>query len=382
MAQRPRLKKIGEWSLAIAVSLVVVEVMLQAAVRLGFTDLDLPGYSLRQAQPFWQDIDADFGVWHPSDAVYRHSKSCFDVTYASNAHGMRDPDVAVASSAPRVIVLGDSFVEGWGLALGRRFTDRLTDLTGIAHLNFGAAGEFGSTQDYVLYKALASKFDHRAVILAILPENDFLDDAPAPSRLRAGARHRPYLIGTYPDYRIEYPAGPWSPEKPWSWYAKNVLREFWLTYRAADHGIALLQQAIAFWRKAKTFDPLHSYYFDFKPEEFDRLRYAIEQIKALASDRPFLILTVPVEMDYRRAAVAGTPPPLTRKLTELSARLGITYIDLLQAMNESDREKYFLACDPHWSESGHAQAAAANAEWSFYRRENEALARSTDPPLR
>jgi lysophospholipase L1-like esterase len=359
-------KKIGQWLVAIAVSLVCVELVLQAAVRLGFADLDLPSYSLAQAQPFWQEVNADFGVWHPANARYRHRRSCFDLIYTSNAYGMRDRDVAMASPARRVVVLGDSFVEGWGVDGGRRFTEQLNSLTGIDHLNFGVAGDFGPTQASVLYKTLAAKFDHRAVIFTILPENDFLDDMPFPQRLRQGARHRPYLIGRYPDYRLQYPAGGWSPDRHRSWFFKNVLREFWLTFRAGDHAVQLVQQLIAYWQKKGDFDPLHSFYFDYTQEDFDRLRYAIEQIKATAGDRPVLIVSIPVMMDYWRAASAGTTPPLTRQLSELSARLGIAYIDLLQHMNGTDRERYFLACDPHWSDLGHRRAAEVMATWGFY----------------
>jgi lysophospholipase L1-like esterase len=365
---RPLSRRLVDWLVAIAISLACVEIALHAAVRLGFSDLDLPGYSLAQAQPFWQDINADFGVWHPANARYRHHKSCFDLTYTSNAHGMRDRDVELASSASRVVVLGDSFVEGWGVADEHRFTERLAALTGVAHLNFGVSGDFGSTQAYLLYKTLASRFDHRAVILAILPQNDFRDDMPLPQRLRRGARHRPYLIGNYPDYALRYPAGGWPPDRQWSWQVKNVLREFWLTFRAADHAVGLGQQAIAFWRKSKMFDPLHSFYFDYAPEQLDRLRYAIERIKAIAGDRAMLIVTIPHDMDYRRAAVAGGTPPLTRALADLARTLGIAYADLLERSNAEEREQYFLSCDPHWSEAGHRLAAEVIAEWSFYRR--------------
>jgi lysophospholipase L1-like esterase len=365
---RPLSRRLVDWLVAIAISLACVEIALHAAVRLGFSDLDLPGYSLAQAQPFWQDINADFGVWHPANARYRHHKSCFDLTYTSNAHGMRDRDVELASSASRVVVLGDSFVEGWGVADEHRFTERLAALTGVAHLNFGVSGDFGSTQAYLLYKTLASRFDHRAVILAILPQNDFRDDMPLPQRLRRGARYRPYLIGNYPDYALRYPAGGRPTDRQWSWQVKNVLREFWLTFRAADHAVGLGQQAIAFWHKSKMFDPLHSFYFDYAPEQLDRLRYAIERIKAIAGDRAMLIVTIPHDMDYRRAAVAGGTPPLTRALADLARTLGIAYADLLERSNAEEREQYFLSCDPHWSEAGHRLAAEVIAEWSFYRR--------------
>jgi hypothetical protein len=191
---------------------------------------------------------------------------------------------------------------------------------------------------------------------------------PLRPRLRKGARHRPYLIGNYPDYELRYPEGGWSPRTEWSWQVKNVLREFWLTFRAADHAVGLGQQAIAFWRKSRLFDPLQSFYFDYAPEQFDRLRYAIERIKAIADDRAMLIVTIPHDMDYRRAAVAGDRPPLTNALADLSRRLGIAYVDLLERSDAAERERYFLECDPHWSAAGHRLAAEVIAEWSFYRR--------------
>src|SRR5215472_12688294 len=109
------LKTAGQWLLAIAISLACVEAMLQAAVRLGFADLDLPSYSLKEADPFWQDVNPDFGVWHPANARFRHERSCFDLAYTSNAFGMRDRAATLPASSPRVVVLGDSFVEGWGV---------------------------------------------------------------------------------------------------------------------------------------------------------------------------------------------------------------------------------------------------------------------------
>jgi hypothetical protein len=202
----------------------------------------------------------------------------------------------------------------------------------------------------------------------VLPENDFFDDLPVPWRLRRGARHRPFLVGTYPDYRLAYPEGGWSPDKHTGWHVKNLLREFWLTYRVGDYAIAVSQQVLAFWRKRGEFDPTHSLYFDYTPEDFGRLRYAIEQIKAAAGERPVLVVTIPVEMDYQRAKAAGTPP-LTRELETMAAELGITYVDLLERMNDAQHARYFLKCDPHWSTLGHEQAARFISTWSYYRQQ-------------
>src|SRR5262249_32734006 len=268
--------------------------MLHVAVMAGVADIDLPSYSLKQAEPFWQDVDPDFGAWHVSNGRFRHRRSCYDLVYTSNGFGMRQGATTLKSRAPRVVVLRESSGEGGGVEAAATCTDRLAAMTGIEHLNFGVAGNFGPTQEFVLYRTLAARFDHDAVILAILPENDFLDDLPGPWRLRRGERHRPFLVGTYPDYRLAYPEGEWSPDRHTGWHVKNVLGEFWLTFRVADHAIQTAQQAIAFWRKRGEFDMTHSFYFDYTPEDFGRLRYAIEQIKAAAGDRPMLIVTIPV----------------------------------------------------------------------------------------
>jgi SGNH hydrolase-like domain, acetyltransferase AlgX len=58
---------------------------------------------------------------------------------------------------------------------------------------------------------------------------------------------------------------------------------------------------------------------------------------------------------------------LTRALAELARSLGIAYVDLLERSNAEEREGYFLACDPHWSQAGHRLAAEVVAGWSFYR---------------
>jgi lysophospholipase L1-like esterase len=361
-----------EGLLVIAISLVALEIALQAVVRLGYLGVSLPSYSLAEAEPFWQDLNADFGVWHPPNAHFRHRKSCFDVSYDSNSHGMRDREVTIASTEPRVVVVGDSFVEGWGVEYGQRFTERLEELTGIKHLNFGTSGDFGSTQAFILYRSLAAKFDHRAVIFAIFPGNDFLDDRPLEWRLQPGARHRPYLVGTYPHYELRYPAGEFLPGWRKQSRLKTMLYEFWLTARVVDYAIVAFRQAMVARAVADEWSN-QSHYFDYKREEFDRLRYAIEQIKAVARDRPVLIFTIPVMQDYLRAAAADRAPPLTQELRTLSANLGITYFDLLELIEiarvpKADVLNYYLRCDGHWAETAHRIAAEALAKWDFYRR--------------
>jgi GDSL-like lipase/acylhydrolase family protein len=361
--------KLREWAIVLVLSLVAIEVAFQAAVRLGFVHFGLPSYSAANAVPFWQVINKDFGVWRPPNARYRHRKTCFDVVYTTNSHGMRDPKRSLSSSQPRVAVLGDSMVEGWGIADGHRLTDRLTKLTGIEHLNFGSAGGFGTTQAWLLYKTLASTFDHRAVIFTILPDNDFIDDEPEPPET-ASRSHRPYLEGRYPDYTLRLPQRLGSRQR-WEQTFNAFLDEFSLTYSARQHVIELVKSRWAALRRSIA-DPtpvaIKSYYYDYTPDQFDRLRYAVEQIKSIAGERPVLIVSVPLVRDYERVAREGKPPPLTSALRSLAANVGTSYVDLLELTKDADWPSHFLACDGHWSHEGHRVAAEILARHHPLRR--------------
>ena len=279
-------RKLREWLLAIVITLVSVELALIAAAWSGIVDLPLPSYSASGRDPFWEMTSPDFGVWHRPNASFRHQRACFDVVYTSNAYGMRDHAVEMKSSAPRVVVLGDSFVEGWGVAYGNRFVDRLENLTGLEHLAFGTSGAFGPTSEWQLYKALGSKFDHDAVILEILPDNDFADDMPLRYKSRAS------LVGSYPDYQLHRPdmshRGEGVSVDDWT-----VVHNFWLTSTAIEAIVAYGPQRLTHLLSDMTGVAPKSHYYEYTPAQFDRMRYAIEQIKSIAGDRPMLVFSIP-----------------------------------------------------------------------------------------
>ncbi len=78
-------------------SLVAIEVAFQAAVRLGVVHFPLPSYSLANAGPVLARPQRRFRGLASAHATYRHRKTCFDVTYTSNSHGMRDAEVSLTS---------------------------------------------------------------------------------------------------------------------------------------------------------------------------------------------------------------------------------------------------------------------------------------------
>lgn len=347
--------------------LVILELGLHAVVRLGLLDVSLPTYRAENAWSFWVDVDPAFGVWHLPHAQYRHAKACFDVPYRANGFGMRGHETAERHAGPRVAVLGDSFAEGWGVADGKRAPDLLERESHIEHLNFGTSGDFDPVQYWQLYRTLAKRFDHDAVLVMVLPNNDFPPPGPPP----ADARWAPRLEGAYPNYRLTYPARKFAPQpRDWKRYLVNLPGEFWLTYRTGMFLVGYVSAVRA--HNAGTPEQgaaQRSRYYNYTRQEFGRMRYAIEQIANEAAGKRVLVVTIPRPDDFA-AAADGKAPPLPAELAKVAAGAGIDYIDLLPAMQRDaagQPGKWFLTCDGHWSEAGHAEAEKVIREgWSYY----------------
>lgn len=359
---------------SLLVTTVVFLVLLEAgcfiAIKAGWFPVELPGYTLSGSGWFWRILSPDFGVWHEANDYMIHERQCFNVTYRSNSFGMRDAEVAKEADGHRVVVLGDSFVEGWGVEYGERFTELIERDKKVELLNFGTAGGFGSTQSFVLYKTLASKFSHTAVIFAVLPDNDFKEDEPPSGEVDSGGRWRPMLVGTYPNYQLTYPSPIFSPATRFDQRIEYFMEQFWITYRVVKYYHSYFKNMYKSYndpRRPK--GTAYAGYYDYNQEQFDRLRYSIEQIKALAGPRPMLVVTIPRQSDFRRAEGSLGEPPLRKDLAKLAADLGVTYFDLMIGMGETDNfDGYFHTCDGHWSSKGHTKAAEIVGKWNYFER--------------
>lgn len=329
--------------LGLAVSLVLggaaFEAVTWLAVAQGWLDTPRPN---RGSTGFWWGGHPTLGVWRHPDSEGTLPGACFSVTYRTNSVGARDRERPRRADGPRVVVLGDSFLEGWGLELEDRLSDRLERATSIPHLNFAMA-HFGPYQELLVYRELASGFEHHAVIASVLPANDFADVelALAESIPDYEYRYRPYLEGEPPHYREVFHREP---------FLRRLLRQHSYVWNAVASRLGAL-------RSRPRERPDRSWFYDAEEPRVQRMEEILRRLAAEVGDRPLAVLLIPTLRDLRRYRRSG-PPPLAERLEAAGRRDGYRTIDLLSAMAGRSRNwpAYFLPCDYHWSRFGNRTA--------------------------
>jgi len=330
--------------------LLAVVLAIPLAFELGFAIAVETGW-VRTQRPsrggtgFWKGQHPVFGVWHAPDTVKQHTSRCFRVEYRTNSVGARDVERSRTATRPRVVVLGDSFLEGWGVDESQRLSNRLEAATGIEHLNFAMA-HFGPYQAYLAYRELARHFDHDAVIVSVVPASDFRDIDYA-AALELGwyeFRYRPYLVGEAPSYQhLDHREPGWRRWLRRHSYAFNAVRQ------------ALRNRAL------RAMPPPTSRFYDFSQREYRRLEAILERLVAAADGKPILVLLIPTPADLQRYLASGQGDPLSARMAGFATRHGVQLVNLLPPMAADLRraQGYFHDCDIHWNAFGNAVATEA-----------------------
>lgn len=357
------LRRVGAFLAGVALmgatTAVLLEISLRVAEKLGvFTS------TARLTEPgFYRDANPKYGIWHPPNFEYRARSECFDVVYASNSWGMRDRDRSLAADRPRVAVLGDSFVEGIGVASDDRMTDLLEKRTGIPHLNFGTAANFSSVQEWLLYEDLVSRFDHDLVLLFSFPNNDFLENDP--ERWWQRDRYRPYLRRTNGNkqfelwYPVSFDEAQAAAERQLLWnhvYNRLYVYRFF-SWLDSQIRVRLAQGTLGS-------GTVYSGYLHFTELDLERLFESYRRIRDAAGDRPLVVFTIPRFSDLVYARERGGLHELPQRIAQFAASEDrIEYADLTPMFLEhadatgTELSDYFLPCDGHWNELGNAVAA-------------------------
>ena len=336
---------------------------LELVARIGVATGWLPysTYATNRQPQYWVDIDPIVGRWRYSNVSYHNTANCIDVDYQTNAVGARDQERSIRSNAEdRVVVLGDSFAEGWGVAVGDRMTNLLEAETGIEHLNFGTAG-WGTIQQWQYYKHYARRYDHSAVFLFAFPQNDFADNNPD---LQDHSFYRPYLRKTDDAFKIFYTVEfdqRNTSERPTYKAIKNAIDNNIYLANVLRRGVKLLKGIGA----NQNAEPV-SDYDKFSDEDIELFVYVLGQIAELADQRRVYVITIPTAKDFDAAKKSGGDFELIRKLQTFAEQArNVTIVDLAPYFLSNAAEfgrtyrDYTFTCDRHWGPLGNRVAADA-----------------------
>ncbi len=359
---------------------------VEIVIRIGVAWNVLPYrvYPTNREPQFWADIDPVVGRWRYPNATFRNVFPCFDETYRTNSVGARDPERALRSAAPqRVVVLGDSFTEGWGVARGDRISDILEAETGIEHLNFGTSS-WGTIQQWLYYREYAQHYDHSAVFLLLWPANDFHDNDP--DHQNPGL-YRPYLRKTADGHEVWYTVAfdrRFTGANSAFEIVKNTIDNNWYLANILRTAVRLIKDDVLLDATGPDND-----YDNFTATDIDRLLFVLGEITTIAGDRPFYIITIPSERDVAFAQRQATGalaagPSVARNIATGKTTSGFHLIDTLETFAAdagnvqiidllpafiADAEAtgrsfgdYTHGCDYHWSATGNRVAARALLE--------------------
>lgn len=359
-------------------SLLLCALLMEAGIflltRLNVLNINTPSYDtsmLLFKHTHMVPYDKHIGKWHVPNVKKRHTKACFDVLYETNSYGALDREHEKKSDKKRVVVLGDSYMVGWGLDYKERMSTLLEEATGVKHLNFACAGH-DPVQYLQVYKTRAKEFDHEAVIIGLFPDNDLTTahNPPEPGELY----DHPFYSGHYPDYKLHLPNKLVDLNNRMDVLYSNAkrfrLKSFLKTFTYTYNAIIYVEQLIKA-RRAAGNGPrqIQSIYYDYAQKQIDLLRFILESMSEEAKGKKVLLFTIPRARDMEKYLETGEAPPFPREIEKICSDVGFDYLDLMPGLLEMDQdwEKLIFPCDMHLSAFGNEAATGILLQTPFYR---------------
>ena len=371
---------IKDFFIVLIVSFLSLEGLSFGATKLNlFLVNDTPSLYVNSVSIEYQDIAygrterEKWGAWHASNGVFRHSKSCFDITMSFNEIGARDESFSDVSPSS-LFLLGDSFAEGFGVSRKDMSEFLIQENLDLSVLNFGAAGDVGPLQQLLIYDE-HDDLPHQGVIIYLLPANDFTDNDLEVWQAIDQTRYRPYfnregnpLIPFY--FPNAIPRDNFASDV--SGGLKQFIKDnFWVS-NALRSTLMLMRGETQIITDNTYVTP--SFYYDATELQQTNLTLAYEAVLDLASDKNVLFVIIPGGNDIKRYFEDPLPDSykdsywyqtLFSFMDRESQRVEI--LDLMDYL-PSQPQNLFFECDGHWSPNGNRWAA--NIISRFVRDEN------------
>jgi hypothetical protein len=307
----------------------------------------LPSYdrSYLDSQAFMADMDSTFGIWRAPNKVSRVTRSCFDVEYKSNSVGARDSEFDTADSKHRIFMLGDSYLEGYGVDYGERISELIENDTTEVY-NMAISGHFGPTQYLLLYEKYKNKLPHDEIFVGLNLPNDLTDQNI--ENWKGRRRYRPYLNISEDSFQIDYGTVPlnksiYSTQKRKGTVIKNILNEYSFLYHLHLKFKSVSEFNSELINKVEAID-----YFE---NELNEVKFILKYLKRSTSKK-ITVFIVP-----NKKVIIDCCNQYIKELENFAEANQINIINLNERLKKYNTEDWFFRCDVHWSVKGNFEIA-------------------------
>lgn len=305
-------------------------------------------------------------TYEPDQVTRQRSAGEIDAEIRVNSRGLRDVELTPSAEAHRVVAVGDSFTEGWGVSLPQTWSKQLEQRlvasgSGYDHVfNAGRSGTNPKNYAAMYRELFASDPSVRLVVVGIFLANDIIEPST-------------------PEYRVLPP--------------RTVVQrvKFFLAGHSAVYNLArrTLRQSLAVEKMLASvgLGELHIIPLDFSNSDLNRRRwqYTAEYLSDFAGQvradgKRILFVLVPakeqvidgyVEALLSRAGIQRSQVDLfgfRDYVLEHLRTKGMDVLDLTPTMLDASTpaaETLYFRSDGHWNAEGHR--VAAEAIWRYLR---------------
>ncbi|MCY3736139.1 MAG: SGNH/GDSL hydrolase family protein [Gemmatimonadaceae bacterium] len=348
-------------------------------------------------QPSLWRFDDRLGWHHVPGASGWMRRPEFEVEMSINAAGLRDREYPLdrPSGGWRLLLFGDSFVEGWGVpaqdVVSSRLEARLKTeaaATPVEAINFGVAG-YGTDQELLLFEQSGKRYRPDQVLLFFYA-NDLINNA-SDRGIGSERGYKPYFR-VDPRGRLRLRGVPvkrsrfWDGSSAWPWehrldkYLKERLHVY-AALRKAWSGAGVPEGS-----RQRFYEVLYGVEDDPTAERYWRLTgeilRAFRESASRAGAELILVYApaiVQVEQENWRMkrdlfGLIGEfdlDKP-NRRLAVEAARDGVPLLDLTPSFRKHTGHRRLYYEESHWTPEGHALAARLVADYLLRRRGQEA----------
>jgi lysophospholipase L1-like esterase len=379
----------------ITLSVVVALGLMEIAARV--LRASQQGGKEGREEALYTEYDPALGWRKKKNSMVTYKRREYTVEVRINSQGLRDPERPVEPDPRtfRVLALGDSFVEGYTVDLGRTVTQRLESRLKAAgcpaEVINGATAAYSTDQEYLFYKTEGARYRPSLVLLffywndVVYTDRQDYFGTPKPAFEMGGGKLRLHRYPVKEKPRTQASAPLETEEAAASAQGSALLElvreRLWVAAPDAHDALARLGLWSPIPRAIPRLEMLVYDRRDLAPIEdaWEKVGAVLEAFKKDVDDHGarLAIVHVPGRMEiqdaswratqklYRLAEGAWDLNKVRKKLQSLGASIGIPVIDLVPALRaaESPLHSTYFLFDGHWNARGHDVASGAVLDW-------------------